>query len=179
MAADTSRIALVPSSPELLLALIDGVDRFAELAGGVELAPGLREFYASPDVSPGWVESLRQANGADPWRDGFFVVDRSTSVAVGTAGFKGPPASDGAVEIAYGVAPTYQGRGYATEAANALIDYARDNGQARVIRAHTLPERNASTRVLQKCGFNHVGTVIDPEDGTVWRWERPANVQGA
>jgi ribosomal-protein-alanine N-acetyltransferase len=41
-----------------------------------------------------------------------------------------------------------------------------------VVRAHTLPNPNASTRVLTKCGFHRVGEVIDPEDGLVWRWER-------
>jgi RimJ/RimL family protein N-acetyltransferase len=38
--------------------------------------------------------------------------------------------------------------------------------------AHTLPEANASGRVLAKCGLRFVGEVIDPEDGSVWRWER-------
>ena len=33
-------------------------------------------------------------------------------------------------------------------------------------------EANASTRVLTKCGFRHVGEVMDPEDGLVWRWEK-------
>jgi RimJ/RimL family protein N-acetyltransferase len=32
---------------------------------------------------------------------------------------------------------------------------------------------NASARVLAKCGFRRVGEVIDPEDGLVWRWEKP------
>ena len=42
---------------------------------------------------------------------------------------------------------------------------------------------NASTRVLTKCGFRHIGQVIDPEDGPVWRWERhrdqPENIIGS
>ena len=42
----------------------------------------------------------------------------------------------------------------------------------RLVRAHTLPERNASTRVLEKNGFRLVGPVVDPEDGPVFRWER-------
>jgi RimJ/RimL family protein N-acetyltransferase len=42
---------------------------------------------------------------------------------------------------------------------------------ARTIRAHTMPEQNASTRVLEKCGFRWLGEVVDPEDGAVWRWE--------
>lgn len=35
-----------------------------------------------------------------------------------------------------------------------------------------LPETNASTHVLNTCGFEFMDRVVDPEDGTVWRWER-------
>jgi RimJ/RimL family protein N-acetyltransferase len=75
------------------------------------------------------------------------------------------------VEIAYGIIPDYQGKGYATESVEALTAYAFRSGKVRVVRAHTRPEPNASTRILTKCGFRHIGEVIDPEDGFVWRWE--------
>jgi len=75
---------------------------------------------------------------------------------IGKCGFKGPPDGDGMVEIAYGVSPEYQGKGYATEAAAALVSYALGTGQVRVVRAHTLPEPNASTRVLTKSSFQKV-----------------------
>jgi len=68
--------------------------------------------------------------------------------------------------------PDYQGKGYATEAAQALVDYGFSDSRVRVVIAHTLPESNASGRVLTKCGFKHIGEVIDPEDGLVWRWEK-------
>jgi len=42
----------------------------------------------------------------------------------------------------------------------------------RRLRVHTLPERNASTRILEKVGFERLGEIIDPEDGVIWRWER-------
>ena len=79
---------------------------------------------------------------------------------------------EGVVEIAYGIDPDHQGRGYATEAAAALVEFALATDTVRLVRAHTLPESNASTRVLTKCGFEHIGEHIDPEDGLVWRWER-------
>lgn len=85
----------------------------------------------------------------------FFVVDRERRCVVGTAGFKGAPDASGMVEIAYGIVPTSEGRGYATEAAQALVGFALQAGNVRLIRAHTLPVANASTRVLQKCGFRH------------------------
>ena len=90
---------------------------------------------------------------------------------IGTAGFKGRAHDDGMVEIAYGVAPGFQGQGYATEAAGALVDYAFGTPGVQLVRAHTRPEPNASTRVLLKNGFRQCGMVIDAEDGPVWRWE--------
>lgn len=57
------------------------------------------------------------------------------------------------MEIAYGIVPTYEGQRFATEVARALISHAVESGQVRIIRAHTLPEVNASTNVLEKCGF--------------------------
>jgi RimJ/RimL family protein N-acetyltransferase len=83
------------------------------------------------------------------------------------------------VEIAYGVSPEYRGKGYATKAAQSLTDYAFNSGKVRVIRAHTLPEQNASTRVLAKCGFRRIGEVIDPEDGLVWCWEKDIDAADA
>ena len=50
-----------------------------------------------------------------------------------------------------------------------------ENGR---VRAHTLPQPSASTRVLTKCGFRHIGAVIDPEDGLVWRWEKYQEAAG-
>ena len=88
-------------------------------------------------------------------------------------GFTGPPDSDGGAEIAYGIAPTYQGNGYATEVAKALIDFASRDARVKTIRAHTLAEVNASPRVLEKCGFKKTGETVDSEKGLpVWRWER-------
>ncbi len=124
------------------------------------------------ELSADWLALLRASTSADPWTHGFSLVHRDSDTVVGMCGFKGPPDADGVVEIAYGVSPEYRGKGYATEAARALTDYAFSRGNVRMVRAHTLPEPNASTRVLTKCGFRRIGEVIDPEDGLVWRWEK-------
>jgi [ribosomal protein S5]-alanine N-acetyltransferase len=126
----------------------------------------------SGEISPEWLDRLRETTVTDPWVHGFVVVHRESGLAIGTAGFKGPPDDAAAVEIAYGIVAEYEGHGYATEAAEALVTFAAESGRVRLIRAHTLPTPNASTRVLAKCEFQYIGEVIDPEDGLVWRWER-------
>ena len=151
--------------------MIDGEEQF-EADVGLPLADGLREFFVSGEVSPVWVAALRAATTADPWTFGFALVHRADERVVGSAAFKGPPDADGVVEIAYGIAPGYQGRGLATEAARALVAFALERVDVTSIRAHTQPDNDASGRVLAKCGFHRLGEVIDPEDGRVWRWER-------
>jgi ribosomal-protein-alanine N-acetyltransferase len=127
--------------------------------------------HENAEVSPAWLARLDNSSFSDPWIHGFAMVHQSSGTVVGQCGFKGPPAEDGAVELAYGVSLEHQGQGYATEAAAALVNFALSHEGVRIVRAHTLPQQSASTRVLTKCGFRHVGEVIDPEDGLVWRWE--------
>jgi RimJ/RimL family protein N-acetyltransferase len=121
-------------------------------------------------VSPDWLARMRASSPGDPWAFAFRVLLRHTGEVVGTCSFKGPPA-DGVVEISYATEEAHTGRGYATEAATALRDYAASRGDVQGVRAHTLPGGLASKRVLEKCGFRYVGDVVDPEDGLVSRFE--------
>ncbi len=172
MTLESVHLVLTPYLPTHLLALIESRERF-EGCFGLPAADGLREFLVSDEVSPAWLAQLRKSQATDPWVHGFAIIHREERLVVGSVGFKGPPDNDGVVEIAYGIVPAFQGRGYATEAAEAGTAFAFADGRVRLVRAHTLPTRSASTRVLEKCGFMRTGQVEDPEDGPVWRWERP------
>jgi RimJ/RimL family protein N-acetyltransferase len=168
----TARLRLVPHAPMDLRALIQGQECY-ESSSGLKPAAGLRDFIVSPEVSPEWLADLETASEPDAWRYGFALIHPDSATVIGNAGFTGPPDVNGIAEIAYGVVPAFQGRGYATEAARALVAYAGADRRVRTLRAHTLPERNASTRVLEKCGFQRVSEISHPTDGLVWRWERP------
>ena len=166
----TANLELLPQTPGHLRALLEGVENF-EKSSGFKIAAGIREMMTSDEVSAEYLAMLKSATAADPWTFGFAVLHTADRLVIGCGGFKGPPNADGVVEIAYGIAPGYRGRGFATEAAQRLVSYALDSGLVRTIRAHTLPEPNASTHVLAKCGFRRIGEVTDPEDGLVWRWQ--------
>lgn len=163
------RIRLLPHTPEHLRALLDGVATY-QSRFQIKVADGVRDFLAGPEVSAEFLARLAGLVASDPWQDGFGVVHLADNTVIGLCGFTGPP-GDGAVEIAYGIAPGYQNRGHAAEVAQELIAYAFANDRVRTIRAHTLPESNASTRVLTRCGFTRVGESTHPTDGVVWRWE--------
>jgi len=150
----TKRLELVPQTRDAIRAMIEEMDD-SEKA----------------QLSADWLALLSASTDSDPWVHGFSVVQQSSGAVVGSASFKGPPA-DGMVEIAYGIAAERRGNGYATEAAGALVEYAFACAEVHIVRAHTLPEANASGRVLAKCGFERIGEIVDPEDGLVWRFER-------
>jgi len=158
----TERLALKLESTEAVLA------RIAAMPPAVQAT-----------VSPVWLAQLRSTPEPSIWTHGVSLVERATGAVVGSAGLGGPPDADGVVELAYGLAPEYQKRGYAREAARALTEYALGAGGARCVKAHTLPGNDASMRVLEACGFVFVGEVEDPEDGRVQRWERRASTSSA
>jgi ribosomal-protein-alanine N-acetyltransferase len=164
------KISLLSHSPEHFRALLEGAEAY-ERRFGLRVAEGLRDFVAGPEVSADFLERINGPAVADPWIDGFALLHIADNTVIGLCSFTGPPSADGMVEIAYGIAPAYQNRGHATEAAQALIAYATASGRVRTVRAHTLPQHNASTRVLRKCGFTLIGEVTHPDDGIVWRWE--------
>lgn len=120
-------------------------------------------------VFAGWVEYLRQNPQAEDW--GGILVERATRTAVGQMGCKGLPDPEGTVEIGYGLNPSVWGRGYATEAVQALVAWLWQQKRVKKIKAETIPEGIASSRVLVKNGFSRVGTRHDPEDGHVIVWE--------
>src|SRR5689334_13411317 len=103
----TPSLKLVPRSREELLAWVE------------TLPPEVRV-----EVSPDWLARLHDEQSADPWTLGFLIVRLADEATVGHCGFKGPPNAEGVVEIAYGIDPPHQGRGYATESAQAMTVYA-------------------------------------------------------
>ena len=123
------------------------------------------------EVSAQWLERVWNSTDADPWVHGFVATLREDGTFVGQCGFKAPPDASGVVEIASGIAPGFEGRGFATEAAGELVRFALGQAGVTCVRAHTLPTNVASIRVLAKCGFQSVGEFSDPEDGLVMRFE--------
>lgn len=121
----------------------------------VDIGRAYVDLYGNGDVEPPWM--------------GYVARDRRSGSIVGTCGFK-DRSRDGMCEIAYFTFPTCEGRGFGQRMARCLVEIAFDAG-ARLIRAHTLPQENASTRILRKLDFVNLRDVHDPVDGIVWRWQ--------
>ena len=54
-----------------------------------------------------------------------------------------------------------------------LIEIARAAEPEIKIFAFTLPEKNASNRILQKLAFQFAGETQDEDQRNVWRWALP------
>ena len=152
-----------------LLALAVENPAALEVRLGARIASNWQDFAGTMKVSQ---EKLRANPSLLHWWT-HLVISGVPPVIAGVAGYAGPPTSDGAVEIAYAIAPSCQGRGLATRAARELINRAFQDIRVRLVCAHTLPGNNASTRILEKLGMHLVGLANDPDEGTVWRWELP------
>jgi RimJ/RimL family protein N-acetyltransferase len=138
MSIQTKNLILAPHLPRYLRALLRSAEEF-ENTSGLRVADGIREQLLS--ASPEFMARVENSKEPDPWLFGFAVIHKIDNVLIGMCGFPGPPNSNGVAEIAYGIAPDYQRRGYATEAATALIQFATSDPRVKMIWAHTLTEK--------------------------------------
>lgn len=61
------------------------------------------------------------------------------------------------LEIGYAIMPSHQGRGYALEAATALLAHAREQYPANRLVGFALPNNRASRTILEKIGMTYEG----------------------
>ena len=103
-----------------------------------------------------------------PWI-GYFAYSDSNEI-IGIAGFKGKP-KNGKVEISYGTFHGSRQQGLGTKLCQQLVVLCHQHDKKLIIIARTLPENNASTKILRKNGFEFAGPVWDEDEGDVWEWE--------
>ena len=107
------------------------------------------------------------ATAAETARNAGNAVDGNARAAVnGRAEIGENAASTAVVEIGYGVDKAFRGRGFATEAVGALVDWGREREDVGAIWAETLTANLPSRRVLEKCGFRRRG---ESNDALFWR----------
>jgi RimJ/RimL family protein N-acetyltransferase len=112
------------------------------------------EFYKRVGFMPPWICYYVEENGD----------------LVGSAAFKGRPINN-TIEISYGTMESHRQKGIGTKICKQLVELSLATDPSVRITARTLPEKNYSTRILEKNNFILLGFVTDPEDGEVWEWE--------
>ena len=87
-----------------------------------------------------------------------WMIEKKDRTHIGECSFKGI-SPNGSAEIGYGISEEYQGQGYATEAVNAVVEWALQQHTVNCVEAEAEADNLASIRVLQKCGFHPTGEV--------------------
>ena len=93
---------------------------------------------------------------------------RATGEAIGTV--QATQKDERTAEVAWVVSPSFQGAGYATEAAAAAIDWLETEG-IEVFAAYIHPDHIASNKVAERLGFVPTESIRDGETG--WKRESP------
>ncbi|TDE15097.1 GNAT family N-acetyltransferase [Jiangella asiatica] len=146
-----------------LRALADGDLVAANLHSPVALTP----YFAGPHWSSVWRMRSEQVV-SDPasadWITGV-VWCEELAVAVGRAGFHGPPDGAGMVEVGYAIDPAHRRRGYARAALELMLGRAAHDPRVRTVRASIGPANLASRNLVLQYGFVEVGEQRDDDDG--------------
>jgi RimJ/RimL family protein N-acetyltransferase len=157
------RVCIVHLTAPVFHALANGDLMAANTASPVPLSAE----FAGPEWRAVWQRRSKQVD-EDPasaaWVTGV-IWDERHQVAVGRAGYHGPPDPSGMVEIGYAVDPAYRRRGYARAALEALLERAAREPQVRTVRVTISPDNVASYRLASQYGFTDVGEQWDEEDG--------------
>jgi RimJ/RimL family protein N-acetyltransferase len=158
---ETERVSLVPLEVEDAeeMAAVLGDERLHEFIGGRPLTlDELRGQY-----------TRLVAGSSDPdevWLN-WIVRRRTDSQPVGTVQ---ATVTDGgqAAHVAWVIGAEWQGRGFGSEAARALVDWLRNRGVLDVV-AHIHPAHEASAAVATRAGLTPTADEVDGE--TVWKAE--------
>jgi RimJ/RimL family protein N-acetyltransferase len=83
----------------------------------------------------------------------FVIFDRLSNEFIGRCGFG--PIETGEIEVGYLIARKFWGKGYASEALKALLNWSKSHINADYIIAFAPLGHTASHRVMEKCGMEY------------------------
>lgn len=145
----------------------DDIPALVELAGAREVAATTLRIphpYTEQDAREFLTRCRDESTGKSETR--FAITLLSDGQFCGGTGFRIDPAHQHA-ELGYWLGVPFWGRGYATEAARAMIEYGFETLGLHRIYASYFPENIASGHVLRKIGMKREGLLR----GHICKWE--------
>ena len=159
----TPRIEVLQLDAATLRGLADGDLATANRSAPVPLTP----YLAGEECRGVWeirAVQIVEDPASAAWITGI-VWDPERRLAVGRAGYHGPPDGDGMVEVGYSIDPQYRRQGYARAALRALIERAEREPGVTTFRATVSPDNAPSRDLVLSEGLVEVGEQMDDEDG--------------
>jgi RimJ/RimL family protein N-acetyltransferase len=130
-----------------------------------EVVRYLYEEPFSPEQTWDW---LRRMMAGSAWANegdwlSVAVVERASGTTVGDLAFHWVSERDRTAEIGFVFDPRHQGKGFATEAARAVVDWAFTTGGMRRVIGRLEARNAASARVLEKLGMRLEAHFVENE----------------
>lgn len=149
---DTDRLHLREMTPADVSALLKHLGN-PEVVKYIDMQP-----IKTPEQAAEWLKLMGDYFSA---RDGlrWGVVLKQGDVFIGSAGIRGWNREARFAEIAFDLMEAYWGQGYATEVAQALIEFGFGQMNLNRIEADVLGGKESSTHVLEKLGFTREGVL--------------------
>jgi len=153
------------ATPRLTFRTWTGAD--LELALALWGDPVVTEWIGGPFSEAAVRERLAResdhlaAHGVQYWP----IFLRSTGEHVGCCGLRPYRPEQRVFELGFHLRPAHWGRGYATEAARAVIAYAFDTLRATALFAGHHPRNDTSRHLLTKLGFRYTHAELYPPTG--------------
>lgn len=148
---ETARLVMrAPSARDL-----DGIVKLANNPKIAEMTATVPHPYTRKDAEA-WLEKVRTGKGYSL----VLFAKGEKRTLVGVAGF-GHRGEEHNPEIGYWIGEPFWRQGLATEAARAVIDHAFSETAIDALSASCRIHNEASRRVIEKCGFQWVGTGLN------------------
>lgn len=149
----TDRLMLITFTAEMMQAAISS-ERELEKATGYQVI----DDYPSDnykEILPFKIQRYRQYPEENEWEG--LIVHQQDQMIMGDMGFRRSTDNPEELELGYSIVPAYQGHGYATEMAQAIISWGLTQAGIKTIIASCDNDNQASIRVLEKAGLKKLG----------------------
>jgi RimJ/RimL family protein N-acetyltransferase len=168
----TQRLALVPITLDMIEAVMSGDLTRAEELAQARLPRAWPPRTLVEHAFPADLAAIRCEPERRLWGDRLMILPDSEPRIVGSVIFHGMPGDDGLAEVGYAVERASQGRGFATEATLASVEWALRQPECVAVAATTYPWHKASLRVLHKVGMVLIATREHETLGGLFIFER-------
>ena len=134
---------------ELALSDVDALFELYSYKGMTDYMEGLYPYEEEYEYQKAYIANMYRFFGYGMW----LVFEKETGKLVGRAGVEHREELNGELELGYAIGTPWQGKGYATEVCQGILQYVRDELGFEEICSLVEPENRVSVHLLEKWSF--------------------------
>ena len=168
---ETNRLKIIALTLDLFDSLLQSNEALEKKLG---LNPSGEEFDThTKEAMEGLYGKAIQHKTSYYWYTNWQIIFKTENKSIGSLCFMGEADTNGTVEIGYGINKAYQNKGYMTEAAFAVCQWALKQPNIQSVTAETETNNIPSHRVLEKCGLikDH-----QTDESIWWKIKKPCDI---